>query len=126
MITVEDAVPKPSPDHPESPSTRSSSAAGDDAAQLHNDSLEAKELDATEIYEMAAAEPVGTELNTPLEARPRIRLNGDGTTEEDEVGGEPSWPLPLSPLPALFAATELRDEKMGKSESLKHETYYHP
>lgn len=128
-LTVEDG-PKPFHDTPDSPSTRSSSAAGDDAAQLHSEAVEVRELETTEIYELADNEPVGSELNTPMAARPRVRLNGDGTTEEDEEGEEEQWPmrtpLPLSPLPALFAASELRDQRMGRSESLRHETYYHP
>jgi hypothetical protein len=128
MIAEEEA-PKPF-DNPDDPSTRASSAAGDDIAQLHSDSSEPpKELQSTEVYEMAAAEPVGTELVTPMTARPRIRLTGEGT-EDGEEQEEEQWtmqsPLPLSPLPALFAATELRDERMGRSESTRHQTYYHP
>lgn len=130
VLAVEE-VPKPFSDNPDSPSARSSSAAGDDIAQLHSDTIEPpKELPDTEVYEMAAPDPVGTELNTPMTARPRIRLNGDGSVDENDDGEEEHWPiqspLPLSPLPALFAATELRDERMGRSESTRHQTYYHP
>lgn len=79
-------------------------------AQLHAEDIKPGELESTEIYELAAPDPVGTELNTPRDGM----LNS-----EDE------WPLPISPLPALFAMTEMRDEKEG-TESPKHETYYNP
>ncbi len=92
--------------------------------------MEAKELESTEVHELPALETVGSELNTPMEARPRIRLGGDGIMEESDIDPDEEWamqsPLPLSPLPLLFAMTELRDERMGRSESLRHETYYHP
>lgn len=123
-----DVVPKP---YRDAPSSRSSSAADnlgiEGKPQLHSECVEARELESTEVHELAALEPVGSELNTPMEARPKIRLGGESIREEDE-GDE--WamqsPLPLSPLPLLFAMSELRDERMGRSESLRHETYYHP
>lgn len=72
--------------------------------------VEPKELETFEIYEMPVPDPVGSELSTPR----------TGTFKSD---GE-EWPLPLSPLPMLFALTEMRDVKMGRSESPKHATYY--
>ncbi|KUJ11354.1 uncharacterized protein LY89DRAFT_242945 [Mollisia scopiformis] len=129
-MLAQDPVPKPFHDVPTSPSTRSSSAAGEDVPQLHGESVEIKELESTEVHELPALEPVGTELNTPMEARPRIRLAGDGIGEDFAEGEDEQWamqsPLPLSPLPLLFAMSELRDQRMGRSESLRHETYYHP
>jgi hypothetical protein len=64
------------------------------------------------IHELPAAEPVGSELSTPMEARMR-----------DDAW--PVSPLPLSPLPLLFAMSELRDERVG-NVSPKHDTYYNP
>ena len=83
-------------------------------AQLHSESVPTRELENSEIIppvELPALEPVGSELNTPR----------DGSMAPIE-----EWPLPLSPLPLLFAMTELRDEKAGRSDSPKHETFYHP
>jgi hypothetical protein len=34
-------------------------------------------------------------------------------------------PLPLSPLPLLFAMSEMRDDRAGNA-SPRHETFYHP
>lgn len=80
-------------------------------AQLHSESMEMRELETNEVFEMPAAEPVGSELSTPR----------DGTMNPIE-----EWPLPLSPLPLLFAMTELRDEREGNNNSPKHDTYYNP
>ena len=92
--------------------------AGDDSgestqgsAQLHAESVEMRELENTQVYELPAPEPVGSELNTPR----------DGHMDPIE-----EWPLPLSPLPLLFAMTELRDERAGNNNSPKHDTYYNP
>jgi len=79
-------------------------------AQLHSESVEMRELENNEVHELPAAEPVGSELNTPRDG---------GMDPIDE------WPLPLSPLPLLFAMTELRDERAGNNYSPKHDTYYH-
>jgi hypothetical protein len=79
--------------------------------QLHSESVVMGELANNEVFEMPAQEPVGSELNTPR----------DGTMNSNE-----EWPLPLSPLPLLFAMTELRDEREGNNNSPKHETYYNP
>jgi hypothetical protein len=82
--------------------------------QLHSESVAAQEMENTEVIppvELPALEPVGSELNTPK----------DGSMVPIE-----EWPLPLSPLTLLFAMTELRDERTGWSDSLKHETFYHP
>ncbi len=37
----------------------------------------------------------------------------------------PLSPLPLSPVPLLFAMSELRDER-AENVSPKHDTFYHP
>lgn len=82
-------------------------------AQLHSDCVPVREMENTEIIapvELPALEPVGQEMLTPR-----------GDVENDK-----EWPLPLSPLPALFASAEMRDERMGVEESPKHETFYHP
>lgn len=72
------------------------------------------EMDVHEIHELAAVEPVGSELNTPMEARMR----------EDDW---PISPMPLSPLPLLFAMTEMRDHRNGVVDvSPRHDTFYHP
>jgi hypothetical protein len=52
------------------------------------------------VYELPAVEPVGSELNTPMEARMR-----------EDWPASPYGPLPLSPLPLLFAMSELRDQR---------------
>lgn len=78
--------------------------------QLNLNSIEVVELDNNEVHELAALEPVGSELNTPRDAN------------MDPI----EWPLPLSPVPLLFAMTELRDERTGNDDSPKHETYYNP
>jgi hypothetical protein len=78
--------------------------------QLHSESVIPKELETHEVYELAAVEPVGSELNTPK----------DGKMDPIE-----EWPLPITPLRAMFAMTEIRDERAGNNESPKHETYYH-
>jgi hypothetical protein len=79
-------------------------------AQLHSECVPVRELENTEVHELPAVEPVGMELHTPR----------SGTMESPE-----EWPLPLSPVPLLFAQAELRDERTGRSESPKHETFYH-
>jgi hypothetical protein len=61
------------------------------------------------IAELPPLEPVGSELHTP------------DIPENPSTGS----PLPLSPPPSLFAMAELRDERTGRSESPKHETFYH-
>lgn len=80
--------------------------------------MEVRELENSEVVmpaELPALEPVGSELSTPMDER---------------KGFEDDWPipspLPLSPLPLLFAACEWRDERAGVKEGPKHETYYHP
>jgi hypothetical protein len=80
-------------------------------AQLHSDCVPAQELGSCEIYELPAVEPVGSELRTP----------------RDEAMKESSKerPLPLSPLPLLFAMAELRDKRAGHNPP-KHNTFYHP
>jgi hypothetical protein len=91
-----------------------SNSSSERKAQLHSDSVVAKELESTEIrppVELPALEPVGPELNTPRDRKLDL-------AEE--------WQIPLSPLPLLFVMTEMRDERIGNSESPKHETFYHP
>jgi hypothetical protein len=73
------------------------------------------ELECSEIHELPAVEPVGSELLAPRD----MPCGEDGPVREE-------WPLPLSPLPLLFAMSELRDERAGLNESPKHETFYHP
>jgi hypothetical protein len=77
-------------------------------SRLHPNTVELGELDNTEVHELAAVEPVGLELNTPRDAI---------------MDPMEEWPLPLSPLPLLFAMTELRDERAGNDHSPKHDTY---
>lgn len=82
-------------------------------AQLHSECIPVREMENTEVIppvELPALEPVGQEMLTP---------RGDMETDKE-------WPLPISPLPALFASAEIRDERMGVEESPKHETFYHP
>ena len=79
-------------------------------AQLHSDCVIIKELDGREVYEMAAREPVGTELQTP---------------RDEKDGGTGEWSIPVSPLAWIFAETELRDQRMGGDVSPRHETFYH-
>jgi hypothetical protein len=82
--------------------------------QLHSDCVPRKEMPNTEVaapVELPALEPVGMELLTPRDETERP---------------EKEWPLPISPLPALFAMTEIRDERTGTDESPRHETFYHP
>ncbi len=68
--------------------------------------------------ELPALEPVASELSTPTGD---VRMRG-----KDEEWSVPSTPLPLSPLPLLFAMSEWRDERAGVKEGPRHETYYHP
>jgi hypothetical protein len=102
--------PKPNPEELAKEFNDNESESSEQAkAQLHSDCIPVGELETNELHEMAALEPVGMELHTPR----------SGTMESPE-----EWPLPLSPLPLLFASMELRDERAGRSESPKHETYY--
>ncbi|EPE36422.1 hypothetical protein GLAREA_05760 [Glarea lozoyensis ATCC 20868] len=83
-----------------------------DKAMLHGDCVVPKEMANTEIIppvELPALEPVGMELLTPRSATDNM---------------EKDWPLPISPLPALFAMTEIRDERTG-ADSPRHDTFYH-
>jgi hypothetical protein len=84
-------------------------------AQLHADSAPAMEMENTEVHELPAVEPVGNELNTPMEAHMR----------EEDWPVSPLGPLPLSPLPLLFAMSEMRDQRKG-DVSPRHDTFYHP
>ncbi|KAH6670684.1 hypothetical protein B0J14DRAFT_101000 [Halenospora varia] len=80
-------------------------------AQLHGECIVPQEVDNTEIIppvELPALEPVGMELLTPRDEAP-----------------EKEWPIPISPLPRLFAEAELRDQRMG-ADSPKHNTFYNP
>jgi len=61
--------------------------------------------------ELAALEPVGFELLTPRDETNNLAID---------------WSLPISPLPALFAMTEMRDERTGADDSPRNETFYHP
>jgi hypothetical protein len=85
--------------------------------QLHSECIPRKEMENTEVIppvppvELPALEPVGMELLT-------LRDETDKPEKE--------WPLPISPLPALFAMTEIRDERTGTTESPQHKTFYHP
>jgi hypothetical protein len=83
--------------------------------QLHSEPIPPRELADTQfvLSEMSAMEPTGSEL--------------EGSTE--------GCPLPLSPLPLLFAMTELRDERAANHRSKKRKldsdrdfikTFYHP
>ncbi|KAN0098962.1 hypothetical protein V8E51_014625 [Hyaloscypha variabilis] len=75
------------------------------------------EAEVHEVHELPAVEPVGSELSTPIFAR----------TREDVWPVSPMTPMPLSPLPLLFAAAELRDQRNGVGDkSPKHDTFYHP
>jgi hypothetical protein len=83
-------------------------------AQLHSECRPtvAMEMDNTQVHELPASEPVGSELSTPIGARVR---------EEDW----PLTPLPLSPVALLFAQSEMRDQRLG-DRSPRHNTFYHP
>lgn len=92
--------------------------AGDDSgestqglSQLHSEDVEMRELETHEIHELPAVEPVGPELSTPR----------DETMDPNEA-----WPLPVTPLRAMFAMAEIRDEKAGCNGSPTHDTYYNP
>ncbi|KAF7945571.1 hypothetical protein EAE96_010338 [Botrytis aclada] len=71
---------------------------------------------------------IGT-LNIPRITLPDGNVNGVGDereeNDEDEIVEEDEWPLPMSPLQALFKKTEMRDGKADADE-VRHETYYHP
>jgi hypothetical protein len=107
-ITKVVEIPKDFQDHD---NDSAHSPARPEKPQLHSECMPAVEAGATEIYEMPAVEPVGTELNTPMETRMR-----------DDW---PVSPMPLSPLPQLFAAVELRDQRNGGDVSPRHDTFYH-
>lgn len=82
--------------------------------QLHSDCAPANELENVEIIppvELPAVEPVGSELNTPIDGKEGLDVEAR---------------LPLSPLTTLFVMTEIRDQNKGEDESLKHDTFYHP
>jgi hypothetical protein len=83
----------------------------DEVPELTSECMPRRELDNSEVHELPAVEPVGFELLTPRD-------------ETDNPATD--WPLPLSPLPALFAMTEIRDERTGADCSPKHQTFYHP
>jgi hypothetical protein len=72
------------------PSTRGKS-------QLHSENVPARELGTNEVYELAAVDPVGSELTTPR-----------GRVAED-------WPLPIFPLSSIFVMTETQDERAGNN-----------
>ncbi|KAH8589801.1 hypothetical protein B0O99DRAFT_319748 [Bisporella sp. PMI_857] len=79
-----------------------------DQAELHGNAIELHELENAQVYELAAPEPVGTELHTPRE----------GKGEKEDI-----WPLPVSPLRALFVMSILRDQRRKNEEPI-HNTYY--
>ncbi|TVY44037.1 hypothetical protein LSUB1_G002137 [Lachnellula subtilissima] len=76
--------------------------------QLHSECIPRKEMENTQV--IPPLEPVGMELLTP---------------RDDTNRPEKEWSLPISPLPALFAMTEMRDERTGGDDSPRHETFYH-
>lgn len=86
-------------------------------AQLHSESRPtmAREMDNTQVYELPASEPVGSELSTPIGVRIR----------EADWPLTPLTPLPLSPVALLFAESEMRDQRRG-DRSPRHNTFYHP
>jgi hypothetical protein len=110
-ITKVVEIPKDFQDHD---NDSAHSPARPEKPQLHSECMPAVEAGATEIYEMPAVEPVGTELNTPMETRMR-----------DDWPVSPLRPMPLSPLSGLFAAVELRDQRNGGDISPRHDTFYH-
>ncbi|TGO63819.1 hypothetical protein BOTNAR_0095g00170 [Botryotinia narcissicola] len=71
---------------------------------------------------------IGT-LSIPRIDLPEVNANevrDEGEeNDEDEIVEEVEWPLPMSPLQALFKKTEMRDGKADADE-VRHETYYHP
>ena len=88
---------------------------GDDSGEstetksdVHPENFEMGELETHEVHELPAVEPVGSELNNST----------DGTMKPEE------WPLPITPLRALFAMAEIRDERAGNNGSPQHDTYY--
>jgi hypothetical protein len=77
-------------------------------------SIPLEELAVNEVHEMPAVEPVGSELTTPRD-----------TMLADETGeGREGWHLPVGPVPAMFAMSELRDQRVVRPLP-KHETFYH-
>jgi hypothetical protein len=77
-------------------------------------SIPLEELAVNEVHEMPALEPVGSELTTPNDTMP-----ADETWE-----GREGWHLPVAPLPAIFATSELRDQRVVRALP-KHDTFYH-
>lgn len=74
------------------------------------------------------------ETDIETQSIPRIVLSQGNTNEVrdegeendgDEIVEEVEWPLPMSPLQALFKKTEMRDGNADADE-VRHETYYHP
>jgi hypothetical protein len=82
-------------------------------SQVHSECVMPQEVENHEVHEMPANEPVGIELFAPL-----------STPLDDEETPIQGWPLALSPLPLLFAMTEMRDEREGSAT--QHDTFYHP
>jgi hypothetical protein len=80
-------------------------------AQFHSESVMHSELENSEVFELPAVEPVGSELSTLI---------------DEEAIFIPGWQLPLSPLPLLFAMSELRDERGEHNAPPKHDTFYNP
>jgi hypothetical protein len=106
--------PKLFQDHDDNDSA--ASPAPPEKAQLHADPPPPAEVEVHEVHELPAVEPVGSELSTPMEARMR-----------DDWDVSPMGTMPLSPLPMLFAMTEMRDQRNGVGDvSPRHDTFYHP
>jgi len=116
-----DEIEKPPKHFHDNDADSAVSPAAPEKAQIH-DEVAAEiaapaEVEVHEVYELPAVEPVGSELSTPIFAR----------TQEDVWPVSPMTPMPLSPLPLLFAMTELRDQRNGVGDkSPKHDTFYHP
>jgi hypothetical protein len=66
-------------------------------SQLYSESVPARKLGTKEVYELAAVEPVGSELTTPR----------DWVAED--------WPLPIFPLTSICVMTEIQDERAGNN-----------
>ena len=104
---------KPKLFHDNDDDDSAASPAPPEKAQLHAESAPPAEVEVHEVHELAAVEPVGSELSTPMEARIR-----------DDWPLTPMGTMPLSPLPLLFAMSEMRDR--AGDESPRHDTFYHP
>lgn len=103
-------------DHYSGNSDSATSPALPEKAQLHADPAPSAEVEIYEVHELPAVEPVGSELSTPMKARMK-----------DDQPVSPMGTMPLSPLPLLFAMTEMRDQRNGVWDvSLRHDTFYHP